>query len=239
MSVDRDATVDSFSTDPYTKWADEENIATLQRWEPLRNALVVSTDPFESVIFSDIDSFLFQIKTRKGKNLLMTCFYSFLGLKLQVNLQPSNSFLFQDPFLHHEFENDKMASKFLNKRKDGESNTIIPISFPIYFYPSPVSGLFGDNTTFPSTFTDSDFEILKGRGVGYLEFCCRVLEQSINLSKDSGLYHLWIQSISDPKQAEKNAKKMLKSQPMNLELWNVYAQLVLKLKGVNEVCASC
>jgi hypothetical protein len=34
--------------------------------------------------------------------------------------------------------------------------------------------------------------------------------------------------------AEKSAKKILKSQPMNLSLWNVYAQLVLKLKGKDE-----
>ena len=41
-------------------------------------------------------------------------------------------------------------------------------------------------------------------------------------------------SISLRSRAEKTAKKILKTQPMNLSLWNVYGQLVMKLKGKQE-----
>ncbi|KAJ3346837.1 hypothetical protein HDU91_006936 [Kappamyces sp. JEL0680] len=215
--------------DPWRRWHAKEERMCHQQWLPVRNSIQDDIDdPFQTVMYSDIDPFLFPIVSTEGKKLLVDVFLMFLGFGSGLVLS-SSSLFYRDPFLHTELENSFIRTLFVERK-----HTDIPMSFPLHFFPMGVHALFGDTKHWPSTLGETDMALLERSQKDLLAFVVRVLEQSSGQISSHSLYTLWIQSLSNPTQAERTAKKILKTQPMNLTLWNVYGQIVLRLKGQDE-----
>jgi hypothetical protein len=164
--------------DPYIRWKRQELLLKNQQWLPLRNSIQDEIeDPFQTVMYQDIEPFLVQILTAKGKKGLIGSFLSFLKMP-NSSIASSLSPYQEDYFLYQEFDNSAMFGGFVKKQE----NSHLSISFPFNCYPSGVEGLF-----------------LQEYGHGYIDYVCQVLEQSTDFIPSNWYYLLWIQSLSNPK----------------------------------------
>lgn len=181
--------------DPYIRWKRQELLLKNQQWLPLRNSIQDEIeDPFQTVMYQDIEPFLVQILTAKGKKGLIGSFLSFLKMP-NSSIASSLSPYQEDYFLYQEFDNSAMFGGFVKKQE----NSHLSISFPFNCYPSGVEGLFGDNISWPTVLGPSALDILQEYGHGYIDYVCQVLEQSTDFIPSNWYYLLWIQSLSNPK----------------------------------------
>lgn len=183
-------------------------------------------DPYQTVLFDDIRSFLFEVPKSYCKTII-EMFLTFLGANF-VSTLSCHSLYITDEFIHDELANPISRKRFLTNQTD------VSITFPLRFSPVMHSSLFQDNQKWHSSLDD---QVIEFSGQGQLDFARRVLEQCQTSFKDAkySTALLWIDYTKDPKHAGKSAKNLLKSDPMNLTLWNAYAHIVAQTKGPQEV----
>jgi hypothetical protein len=101
MSVPTHSHEPSASSDPYRRWAEDEEQAQSSSTLPGRvtDLDAPDDDPFHFVIFSDVRPFLFPIQTPIARLQLIYAFFSFLGLPFAPPDVPTNSASATDPHL--------------------------------------------------------------------------------------------------------------------------------------------
>lgn len=183
--------------DHFLKWGKEESYLSLNQWRPVRNSIQDDIeDPYQTVVFEDIDPFLVMLKSESGKKMLLHSFFQFIGVPSLVMVTKSSSMFNQDSFLHQEIDNQAMCNLFLN-RSDTASDDSIPLSFPIQFYPFSVEGLFGDSSSWPCCLEQNTLGLVESCHRGVISFVSKCLEQSTKFVHTNSLYLLWIQGLSD------------------------------------------
>jgi hypothetical protein len=213
-------------------WHQKEVSSVYSRLLPVRNSMDEDVqDPFETVLFDDIKSFLFELKSSAGKLMLVENFLEFLGAPGGPTLS-STSAISLDPFQHDQFIYQSNRTQFLS----GESKLLIHCS--LNYSPFTIDSLFGIDDCWPGRFEIQNLQMLRLTYSDSIEFIIRVLTQAkkmfSNVPKFSCIL-LWLEFLLDPKNAEKSAKRALKQEPMNLLLWNVYCQIVWRTKSALEV----
>ncbi|KAJ3317768.1 hypothetical protein HDV06_001251 [Boothiomyces sp. JEL0866] len=157
---------------------------------PLRNSTNdQQTDPYRTVLFQDIDPFLFRIQSSE----MVFDFLNLLGLPIQTRSKGVYRELFN--------------LKRLDEKK-----------YPIVNYCTSPEFLF--NRTQPPITIEllNDIE-------PKLDFILNVLKQSIEIDDIFLYYYLYIRYLQD-KSNIKECKAYLAKDPMNLRLYNFYAQLL-------------
>jgi hypothetical protein len=185
-------------TDPLSRWLAQEEFSDHTQWLSIRNSIQEDIqDPFQTVVYSDIDSCLFPIHSVSGRQLLLEAFLLFLGFGGGLVVS-STSVFYQDPHLHTELENPIYRNQFLNESRGAKEG--ISMSFPFHYHPTPIEGLFGDDKIWPSSVSLKDLNLLKESKNGLFDFILRILEQSSELHPSNIIHLLWIQSLSSPKE---------------------------------------
>ncbi|KAJ1340290.1 hypothetical protein BSLG_005063 [Batrachochytrium salamandrivorans] len=189
-------------------------------WElSLMNEL--EEDPFRTVLFDDIRGMMFDVKCPETKRY---------------------------PFLNDELANPVSSASFISFTRatangghgDDEQNTsqaIRSLAYPIRTFPLSVWTLVSDGFSWLSNFTAMDARLVDSLGAGRRTMIGVAVQQSHTLfGNDPWLLPmlLSIEVSSHPKSVEKMAKALLKSDRMNLVLWNAYARVLLQRGKVDE-----
>jgi hypothetical protein len=183
------------------------------------------------VLFDDVRPFIFEIRTISKLKSLVGMFLTFLGTPFG-GAKSSDSLVMTDPFLHDQLMYESFQDSFLNR------NDVIGVRFPLYFHPSTPNSLYGSDDCWPSSFTVNDLKLQKNTLQNKINLVQRVLEQGGWFGENKEVfkrYLLWIEFLQNPEQAEKTAKKNLKTEPMNLMLWNMYTNFIKMSKGLDQV----
>ncbi|KAI8894965.1 NRDE-2, necessary for RNA interference-domain-containing protein [Globomyces pollinis-pini] len=215
--------------DDYKRWYVCETHIGFSQWLPVRGSVDENIDdPFQAVLFDDIRFFLFELTCKQQMQELISHFLSICGVSTLQTISSSSDFT-QDAFIHGELLNEHILTSFLMP-------TELSVSFPFRFNPQQVDLLYGNERTWPSSFTSDDIKVMRLTHCNQIEVVLEILKQSFDKFQLTTycLYLLWINYKLSPGLAEKMAKSLLKTLPMCLPLWNMYAQIVLNIKGVEK-----
>ncbi|KAH6567766.1 hypothetical protein BASA62_005886 [Batrachochytrium salamandrivorans] len=236
------------SKDALYQWAQRESRLQRLQWYPLRGTdAELEEDPFRTVLFDDIRGMMFDVKCPETKRCLVSNFFRLLGATFDIP-QLSSSALFTDPFLNDELANPVSSASFISFTRatangghgDDEPNTsqaIRSLAYPIRTFPLSVWTLVSDGFSWLSNFTAMDARLVDSLGAGRRTMIGVAVQQSHTLfGNDPWLLPmlLSIEVSSHPKSVEKMAKALLKSDRMNLVLWNAYARVLLQRGKVDE-----
>ncbi|RUS21226.1 NRDE-2, necessary for RNA interference-domain-containing protein [Endogone sp. FLAS-F59071] len=226
----------------YGEWADKEIIRDLRHRVPARTTSQTDDDPYRIILFDDIRSLLFPLTTPETMNHLTYTLFTFLDLPFVPPNTPTTTAFATDTFTHNELARDDWATRFWPprdgtprliayisgvsmdpERKEGVAN---PFGFPLRSYPVTMDTLFAKEGAWFRVVSEVD---LKNVDVRFARNIFKQLRQVIH-DDFLSLYYLAFEASTSYKSGQKLAKQMLKTDRMNLLLWNGYAQME-KAKG--------
>ena len=165
-----------------------EKKSMFKNWKPKRNSVVENVeDVYQTVLFDDIDPFLFPLKTKEGKLWLIPAFLNHLGLP-SASILPSSSFLFKEYYLA-QFHSQHFVEDFLNSPENPA------ISFPMAFHPY----LLSESFQWPNLLSPVIIDTLRTLGEDYLSFIDRILLHASNLLPTCGVYRLYLNLMINSK----------------------------------------
>ncbi|KAI8918519.1 NRDE-2, necessary for RNA interference-domain-containing protein [Powellomyces hirtus] len=234
------ATPEPSGKDDIELFANKEQQEEFYNWLPLRSADEDDLeDPYRAVLFDDVSTLMFNISLPANRNRLILGFLHFLSVHFDGGISSNHQF-FQDPFLHCELAGPVASSFFWPSPPDGSQKSITdsshlelpmmesdPFTVPIKTYPQSSSTMLGARPWFRK-WTTADSQKVKADGYGRFEFIRNVLLQCSAMSApipDALPLLLTFEKEFGIKSAQKTAKSLLKTDRMNLALWNTYAQL--------------
>ena len=208
-------------------WYEREITQQQQEWMPLRKSMQDDVDdPFRVVLFDDVYPFLFVIKNASSIQQLISQFLIYLGLPIG-NTLTTNSMINQDFLLHDEILVNQNLWDFL---------TPMP-TFPLNNQLLLTNSFLFKSAHWPE-FLNSD--IAKTIPSDKMKVVRHALEQGSIYYEYKGLtktYLLWLDYIDNTQKydnltrASKNAKQMLRDEPANFDLWNIYAHFLKEATG--------
>ncbi|KAG9291623.1 hypothetical protein G9A89_022042 [Geosiphon pyriformis] len=231
------------NADSYQNWLAAETSLEKAYQLPLRSdaqADLKIDDPYRIVLFDDIKKYLFDLTSSEARiNMIYACF-NFLRLPFNPCRSSNHSFV-ADSFLHSEMANESLAnanfwpSTHKSDIPSGLVNDIYGVimdreirseekkiwKFPLKAFPQDHDNLFPSKHWFciceESTLVDVNLAFARNA----FNQICKVFSNT-----DLNLCSLALESSVDTKNGgRKYAKEMLKTERLNLALWNGYAQL--------------
>ncbi|KAK6091211.1 hypothetical protein MT418_008238 [Batrachochytrium dendrobatidis] len=238
-----DLALEEGQEDSYEHWAARELCHQQLEWFPLRGAdAELADDPFRTVLFEDIRGLMFDIKHPETKRCLVSNFLKLLGASFHTP-QTSQSLPSKDQFLNDEIGNLAGSTLFIvlpdSAVDDGEMGhqSKRSLAFPVRSFPLSMWTLVSDGKSWLSNFTSDDADLIDFLGIGKRSMIGIIIQQSHLLFKDDPWLLpmlLSIEASSHPKRVEKMAKTLLKTDRMNLGLWNAYAQVLERRGKIDE-----
>ncbi|KAL1408845.1 hypothetical protein Q8F55_005659 [Vanrija albida] len=230
----------SASDDPYAKWLEAERHAESAYPLPGRVRVVdaLDDDPFHTIIFADVEPFLFPVQTPGARLQLIYAFFNFLGLPFTPPDVPTSSPSSTDPHLRWELSQNAAlrnafwpprptAKKILWQTVGGEPmdpeqprSLQSPFGCPVKSWVSDRGTLFGG----ADWFRDLSAADLTHVNV---DVARNVLTMLRPLVPDPSfvLSTFAFEAALSPKAAVKVAKSVLSDDRENLALWDGYARL--------------
>ncbi|KAI8921618.1 NRDE-2, necessary for RNA interference-domain-containing protein [Entophlyctis helioformis] len=246
-----DDDMDGHADTRFSGWADRELSSQWRDWMPLRGSTDDTiVDPFRTVLMDDVRGLLFDIRLPQTKRALIYRFMRFLGAPFNA-AQSSHDPLFQDQFLNDEFANDTRAAQFLRASQSkagsetdaqtphGSSHTASKrsIAFPLRVFPQSPWSLFGNGVDWMANFDAEDVSAVDALGYGRRAAIGTVLQQArLVLDQDTWLLPMLLamEASAHPQGVDKMGKTLLKTDRMNLGLWNAYAQACVTAGKIDE-----
>ncbi|KNC97470.1 uncharacterized protein SPPG_07387 [Spizellomyces punctatus DAOM BR117] len=245
---EEDAASTKMGEDDFESWLNSETQEEYLHWQPSRSTEDEELDdPYRAVLFEDISSLMFDITLENTRRQLIYNFLQFLSVPVNGGIS-SNHIFFQESFLHAEFANPVQSARFwpstslpkidTNSPSDSastESNCGI-FRVPLAVFPQTMDTLFGGDHWF-RVWGSEEADTVRRIGVGRHQFIRNVLQQAQTISPpDPHLMPLLLilESGFNLKSAQKSAKVLLKTERMNLSLWNTYAQIEVSRGHLSE-----
>jgi hypothetical protein len=195
--------------DIYQSWVRRENEIALSSGLPARTLDdVAEDDPFRVILFSDVEEYLFALKTSAGRLLLLKAFLKFCGLPALYRPGLDANKWWTDPFL-------SVAADRSQQPLGGETSI------------GDVAALFSSDDTL-SAFKPSTSESRKAETL-WQRTALRLLVVALPDDDSLAEYTIAFEGSIDLREARKYVKGLLKSRQMNLRLYNAYALLECRL----------
>ncbi|CAG8548926.1 4305_t:CDS:10 [Ambispora gerdemannii] len=236
--------------DGYHNWlmaeTELEKTQTLPLHSDSKNENLEVEDPFRIVLFDDIQNFIFNLTSPKARNNLIYACFNFLGLPFNP-CRSSRHPLVTDAFLHPILTNDSLANSNFWPPSENSALTLINNIHGVLMESETRSG---DNNVFKfplKTFPQENDNIFKSDN--WFSICEESMLTDFNITfaknafiqlrkvlNDTGLdlCYLVLENLISNKKGRKLAKELLKTDRMNLILWNGYAQLEKSRNNISE-----
>jgi hypothetical protein len=173
---------------------------------------VGENDPFHLILFSDIDDFLKVLPRNTPKLQVLEAFLCFCGLPPLTRMGPHQQRWWLDPFLRN--ANDRTGTR-------SDQPTAFTQSLA-KFLDSPISYFqITAEILFDRAFSDNAGPI----SVSFVRRVLTLLVADPSCDEAIGEYLIALELKHFPAEAYKTAKKMLKSRPTSLRLYNAYGLL--------------
>lgn len=207
--------------DEMTRWSLNELHSCFTDLRPQRGCADVE-DPYRTVLFDDIRSLLFEIKSNKAKRDVVQGFLELLGISAQMG--SSSSHAFKDSFMNDFFTSSTSTQLFLTPQLDS-----VELCFPLHRFPQTLWNMIGSE--WPEMHTEQKLYCISQSGSDQVNMVESILSQSrLILTDHTSSQLLALHNAADPKIAEKKAKYYLKAEPANLVLWCSYAHILIMNK---------
>jgi hypothetical protein len=232
--------VDHESQNDFERWLEAERHAGATHSLPGRaKNLDDDEDPFRVVLFSDVQPFLFFIRSPEVRLQLVYAFFTFMGLPFSPPETSTTSPAVADPHLRNglayndiartAFWPSKMGARKLPWQTVGgepmtpeaSSALVHPFASPVKSWASDPSTLFAQSGKW---YRDLDAVDLAHVNTQTLRNCFNLLRPLIPDPRFTIAYFAFEAAIS-PKSAVKASKAVLSQDRDNLLLWTAYAQL--------------
>ncbi|KAI9207904.1 NRDE-2, necessary for RNA interference-domain-containing protein [Polychytrium aggregatum] len=231
-------------SDIYNWWLSEDRDG-YRLWMPERNTDDNDyIDPFRPVVFQDVMPFLFQVRSASGRSHIVASLLRLLRLDIHwrpvptLKHAPDESASIGEPLLLVPSHFWKPSSEHvdiircrdvaLDRSEAAPSWPSQPslTDFPMHNFPCGIAEMFSFGEWFGIFQREVMADLVKG-GLGMKTFVSNVLQQSrqLALEFDPTVLHLAFECAESPKRAAKLAKGLLKTERMNLMIWNAYAQI--------------
>ncbi|TPX68733.1 hypothetical protein SpCBS45565_g02910 [Spizellomyces sp. 'palustris'] len=234
--------------DDLESWLNSEIQEEYLHWQPSKSTDDEELDdPYRAVLFEDISSLMFDITLENTRRQLIYNFLQFLSVPVNGGIS-SNHVFFQESFVHAEFANPVQSARFwpsTSLPKIDTNNTSDSAStgsncgifrVPLAIFPQTMDTLFGGDHWF-HVWGSEEADTVRRIGVRRHQFVRNVLQQAQAISPpDPRLIPLLLvlESGFNLKSAQKAAKALLKTERMNLSLWNTYAQIEVSRGHLSE-----
>ncbi|CAG8460298.1 12938_t:CDS:10 [Ambispora leptoticha] len=206
--------------DGYHNWLMAEIELEKAQALPLRsdskNENLEIEDPFRIVLFDDIQSFIFDLTSPKARNNMIYACFNFLGLPFNPCRSSRHSFV-TDAFLHPKLANESLANSNFWPLSENSAFTVVNNIHGILMESETRTG---DNNVFKfplKTFPQENDNLFKSDD--WFSICEETMLTDFNITFAKG---------------RKLAKELLKTDRMNLVLWNGYAQLEKSRNNISE-----
>ncbi|KXS19206.1 DUF1740-domain-containing protein [Gonapodya prolifera JEL478] len=225
----------------YDEWARQESLAKSSGWLPSRENNSTGgplQDLDRIVLFDDIRSFLFPIRTSTVQSQLINSFLNILGVSTSVVASANHPF-FSDQFLNNDLGDLNRVANFWPPRTQhelkakqedshaGDKETISKFRYPSSIFPPTADTAFGWTTWYPYGMMNDGLSTAfdqKSRR----NFIRNVFRQARKVVSD--VTTLDVMAINfemsvATKGAKKLARQLLNADRENVVLWNAYAQI--------------
>lgn len=237
-------------------WHVHEQIKSLQNRKPARTLDEVDEeDPYQVILFSDIEPFLENLITaHESPSSIVYGFLAFCHLPPLAGTPDYNSLWWRNPFIRNEtlskhqspldswlFRNSSCEQSII--QSDIALKTSIPsgdpFSFPTSNFLTSADSLFARPGCWFSTFDQCVAEYRRDMGPLSISLVRQVLKALVAVLPhfhELAEYVLAFEYTFFPDAAKKTAKLFLKSSPSNLRLYNAYALINLR-EGMSAIAA--
>ena len=205
----------------------EKELLSQKDWLPLRNSFQEEIeDPFRTVLFDDVHPYLFIIKNASSIQQLISQFLIYLGLPFGNTLS-TNTLISKDYLLHDEIIQNQELWDYSKDIPQFPINT--PLQLP--------GSLMQFTNHWPQLLNNINISNDK------LKFIRQILEQGGIFFENKSIpksYLLLLDYSQDKERfyvlirARKQAKELLRTEPSNLNLWNLFAHFVRNSANWNE-----
>ncbi|RKO92456.1 NRDE-2, necessary for RNA interference-domain-containing protein [Blyttiomyces helicus] len=242
------APVNISPNDDYVEiWFKRETAEEFHHWLPMRHAPDYDLDDdFRHILFEDVRPLLFDATLPSTRRGLLHAFLNLLGVPSNSGT-PSTHPARTDPLLNAETLGPVCSAAFWPPRAaptlaiapaDAQPAPTVASSpaetpFPIRGFPMTAESLFAHGGGVPGEENTSGTYLIPH----HPESSRNILQQSRTMpSPDPDLLPLFLvfESAFSPKSAQKAAKNLLKTERMNLLIWNAYAQIEVGRGNIDE-----
>ncbi|KAI9102008.1 NRDE-2, necessary for RNA interference-domain-containing protein [Phlyctochytrium arcticum] len=248
LSSKVDNRLDMSEPDDFGRWLHKERRDEFFSWLPARTVDEESDtddifDPFRNVLFDDISSLMFDIHENETRIQLLHTFLQFLGVPFN-NGKSSNDESFQDCFLENDHLNHARAAMFWpapmndiqNMQREEGARFSQVFDVPLHVFPQTADCTFAAGQWF-DMWSKTDADVFETRAANRRTFVRNVLQQwqSLPYQHQQPLALLIaFENGFDTKGAQKATKTLLKTERMNLSLWDAYARVEMARGKMSE-----